>query len=286
MLDQQLSKEILAFVATQPRTIQEIAHHVQKNWRTADRYVEQISQETGLLGTRTFRQGTRGALKVVYLVHLERIAGTEFQERLLQRITAGRRKQDFSPFDIYQHVDPKRRNAFLETMEREDVTDQQDLAALLRSAQESLLMFSGNLSWANLRQGRTQIITVLEEIAERGIPVKIIARVDIASIANVEKVLAINARLGRDAIEIRHVEQPLRCFVVDTRHCRLKETKDPSSYKPGELAEKTFIFYDLHDPDWVLWVQKVFWKMFSTGIPAAKRLETMESIRNIRRLSR
>ena len=62
----------------------------------------------------------------------------------------------------------------------------------------------------------------------------------------------------------------------------MKEQKDPATYKKGELAKKTFIFYDIYDEEWVEWMQKVFWKMFSTGIPVSKRLETLESIKKIR----
>ena len=95
MLESAMVKQVVGFVQAKPRTIQEIAHLLQKNWRTADRYVEQIATEQGSIATRIFREGTRGALKLVYYVNSERIASTEFQERLLQRILAGTKKFDF-----------------------------------------------------------------------------------------------------------------------------------------------------------------------------------------------
>lgn len=47
MLDAEIHKKICEFVKSKPRTVQEIAEHIKKNWRTAERYVERISEETG-----------------------------------------------------------------------------------------------------------------------------------------------------------------------------------------------------------------------------------------------
>ena len=66
MLDTKTIKKINDFVYTKPRTIQEIAHLIRKNWRTANNYVDKIAKESGAISVRTFRGGTRGALKIVY----------------------------------------------------------------------------------------------------------------------------------------------------------------------------------------------------------------------------
>ena len=66
VFDAIISKKITDFVKGKPKTIQEISQHIKKNWRTAERYVEKIEKESGTLSTRIFREGTRGALKVVY----------------------------------------------------------------------------------------------------------------------------------------------------------------------------------------------------------------------------
>ncbi|MBI4141804.1 hypothetical protein HY484_02695, partial [Candidatus Woesearchaeota archaeon] len=102
MLTKETTDKILDFVRQKPRTVQEIRHLLQKNWRTADRYVDTISQETGLISTRTFREGSRGALKIVFWNSIDTAKGSAYQERLLQRILHGKHKEDFSPFDIYQ----------------------------------------------------------------------------------------------------------------------------------------------------------------------------------------
>lgn len=277
-MDRAIEKEIIEFVRTRPRTIQEIARTIGKNWRTADRYVQKIAEETGTIAAHTFRGGTRGALKIVYLVDIARLAGTQAQDLLLSRILSGRRKEDFSPLDIYQYVPEEKRHAFVEHLAEETITDLQDLASMLRSARKQILLFSGNLSWVALKQRGEKISAVLEETARRGIAIKVLTRVDIASLKNLAQVLAINQTLGRDAVEIRHAEQPLRSTIIDSAHVRLKETKDPGRYKPGELDAQTFIFYDILDEDWIAWLQKVFWKLYSTAIPAKQRLDALESI--------
>ncbi len=281
MLDGKIIKQITEFAYTKPRTVQEIAALIQKNWRTADRYVEKIIEETGSLAIRTFREGTRGALKIVFYNNIEHIANTEFQERLLQRILTGKRKEDFSPLDIYQYVDPKKRKAFLEVQKEEFATIDQDVLSLFNSAEKSIIIFSGNLSWANVMQGKIRVLQGLAEAAERGVPIKIVTRVDLASLKNLALVQEINESLGREAIEVRHAEQPLRCILIDTKHARFKEVKKSDTYKKGELAENTFIFYDLYDREWCEWIQKVFWAMFRTAIPAQKRVETLKSIQKV-----
>ena len=67
MLTEEIKNKILEFVALKPRSIDEIAKHIGKNWRTANSHVEKIARETGLIATRVFRKGTKGALKIVYL---------------------------------------------------------------------------------------------------------------------------------------------------------------------------------------------------------------------------
>jgi hypothetical protein len=268
-------------VHAKPRTIDEIAKALGKNWRTADSYVEKISEETGTISVRTFREGSRGALKIVYFNNTEHISSTEFQERILHNILSGKKKEDFSPFDIYQYVDTKRRSAFMERQAEDQIDVDQDFTTMFRTAQENVMIFSGNLSWANVTCRKVKAVDALKELAKRGVPVKIITRVDIASLKNLAKVQEINEELGREAIEIRHAEQPLRCLIIDNKHARLKEIKRPELYKKGELCEKTHIFYDIYDQEWVEWLQKVFWKMFSSAIPASRRLETIQSIQKV-----
>ena len=281
VLESATTKQIIDFVKRKPCTVDEISKVIHKNWRTADRYVERIAAETGELAVRTFRGGTRGALKIVYHVSAERIASTEFQERILQRILNGRRKEDFAPFDIYQYVEPKLRGAFMEVQDDENAHVDQGLTPLLRGAQHQVLIFSGNLSWANVKEGKTQMLDVLAELAKAGVHIKIVSRVDIATLRNLAKVRQINERFGREVIEIRHSEQPLRCVIVDDKVARFKELLDVTRFKAGELDKHTYVFYEIHDREWVEWLSRVFYVLFRAGIPASRRLEGLNSIQKV-----
>jgi hypothetical protein len=277
VLDTKLTKKITDFVKAKPRTIQEIAFVIRKNWRTADRYVEKIASDTGAIATRTFRGGTRGALKVAYWQALESVNSSGLQQRLYSIIEHGRTKYDFSPLEIYQHVDPKKKHAFMEEQFNEHTMVEHELVSHLQSAQRQVLFFSGNLTFVNVVQNGTKIIDVLEELAKNNIPVKFIARIDVTALKNLRKLLAINDRIGKELIEVRHVVQPLRSFIVDNRFARFKET--PQS--PDEGGKRPCIFYEVYDHEWIEWIQKVFWNLFRTGIPAQQRLENIEAIQKL-----
>lgn len=274
MLDAKTIKKISEFVYIKPRTIQEIAFHIQKNWRTADAYVEKIAKEQGIIAVRTFREGTRGALKIAYWNNIEKIHSSEFQERLFKKIETARDKNDFSPFDIYQYVPENKRYAFLEEQSEEKITEKQDLINALRSAENQVLIFSGNLSWVNAVQGKTKIINIFEELTENNISIKILCKVDLESINNIKKMLEINYKLKKELIEIKHAEQPFRAFIVDNKFARFKE-------KRFDKEKNKFIFYNIIDEEWIEWLQKVFWNIFRTSIGAEKRIKDIETIEKI-----
>lgn len=281
MLDTKQTKKITEFVKVKPRTVQEIAFLLKKNWRTADRYVEKISQDTGSIACRTFRGGTRGALKVVYWQALDNIHSSDLQQRLFSMIEHGRTKFDFSPLEIYQYVDPKKKRAFMEEQFDEQATIEHELVSHLESTRKQLLFFAGNLSFVRVVQDGKKIVKVLEDLARNNISIKIVARIDVTAIKSLKKLLAINEKLGKEMIEIRHAVQPLRTFIVDTSFVRMKETKLPKYYPKEELSKKTCIFYEIYDPDWIEWMQKIFWSLFRTGVPAEKRLENIEAIQKL-----
>ncbi len=281
VLDTKLTKKINDFVKTKPRTVQEVAFLIKKNWRTADRYVDKIAEDTGAIATRTFREGTRGALKVVYWQALENIHSSDLQHRLFTMIEQGRTKYDFSPLEIYQYIDAPKKRAFLEEQFDEQTTIEHELVSHFRSTQKQILIFSGNLSFVNVVQDGIKISKLLEEMARNNISIKIIGRIDITAIKNLNKILAINDKIGKEMIEVRHVVQPLRSFIIDNRFARFKETKQPEQFHKEELSKKTCIFYEIYDADWIEWMQKVFWSMFRIGIPAQKRLESIHAIQKL-----
>lgn len=284
VLNNEITKKICDFVKLKPRSIQEIAIHIKKNWRTAERYIERIKQETGTISLRIFRKGTRGALKIVYWNAIESIHSISFQQELLERILRGLRRADFSPFEIYQYVSAKNKEAYVEDANKMDpeieITKEQDLIGFLEKASKQVLIFSGNLSWINASQEKTKILKTIKKLAKRNVDIKIIARVSMIGAENVKKLMVINKEIGRDVIEIRHRYQPLRGILVDNKMIRLREIRIPEHYDPGELKKKIAVFYDIFDKEWVEWLQKVFWKMFATALPSEKRTEEIERMHN------
>lgn len=279
MLDAKVTKRITDFVKTKPRTVQEVSHLIKKNWRTADRYVDKISRDTGSIAVRTFRGGTQGALKVVYWQALENIHSSDLQQKLFRMIEHSRSKYEFSPLEIYQYIDPKKKHAFFEEQSDDQVMIEHELLGHLESAQKQVLFFSGNLSFAHVVEVNKKLVDVLEELARNNIPVKFLANIDMAAVKNLHKLLAVNEKVGKEMIEIKHAVHPLRSFIVDNRFARFKETRKPSRFDtPGK---KTCIFYEIYDQDWIEWMQKVFWNMFRTGVPAQKRLENIEAIQKL-----
>jgi len=286
MLDSKLIKKICDFVYIKPRSIQEISHHIEKNWRTADSYITKIITEQGNLAIRTFREGSRGALKIVYWNNIEKIHSNDFQERLFKKIEIAKDKSDFSPFDIYQYAPETKRHAFLEEQSEYTITSKQDLISAMQSSEKQLLIFSGNLSWVNAIQDKKKIIDIFEELSKRNVNIKILCQITPESIKNVKKMLELADKLHKNNIEIRHCEQPFRAFVVDNKFVRFKESRKSSTdikdVKNNQTTKNSYIFYEINDEEWIEWIQKVFWNLFRTSIDAKNRIKDIESIEKIK----
>lgn len=204
------------------------------------------------------------------------------QKRLMDEIHKGVRKPDFSPFDIYQFIDKDKKEAFLEEQEDEAKIVSQDVLGLLLSAKKQILIFAGNFTWSNLEQGGMNMLDVMENLARKGISIKIISGIHLPAFENITKVIELNKRLpeGRK-IEIRHAFQPLRAIIIDDRIARIKEKKNPSDYENAK-KKNTFIFYSIYDPVWIKWLQKVFHSYFDSGDYAESRIRELKSIQKIR----
>jgi len=277
MLDSTTVKKIEDFVYLKPRSIQEISEHIAKNWRTADRYVQEIEKEFGTIATRTFRQGTRGALKIVHWASIEKASNSVFQEILEKQILTGKTKYDFSAFDIFQHVDNKNKTAALQKHKNEEGTNLKHFLDFLKNTKKQLLVYSGNLSFINLKDKNGEAIKILEDLIRKNVSIKVICRIDLAGKENIEKLLSLNFKYGKEIVEIRHREQPLRAFISDNKMFRIKEIKEPTNRK-NELAEKTFIFYTIKDKEWTEWLSRIFWKMFSSSVDSRKRIDEMKKL--------
>ncbi|MEM5773273.1 MAG: hypothetical protein QXL86_03585, partial [Candidatus Aenigmatarchaeota archaeon] len=221
MLKEEVIQKINEFVAKQPRSIQEIAELLNCSWITADRYVEFISKKYGAISVKVFRKGTRGALKIVYPTPFQALNTSIAQQSLFDRIMVGRRKEDFKPFEIFLYA--KKKKFIVEKKKHENEAVEIDIVKHLSLAENQLLIFSGNLSFINIVDKGKKVLDVLKDLASKGVIIKILARVEIPSIENISKVLAINKALGKNLIEIRHSEQPLRGEIIDNKLVRLRE---------------------------------------------------------------
>ena len=88
MLNNELIKKIEAFVYSKPRSIQEVASHIGKNWRTADRYVQDIENNFGTILANTANIGAGGLL-----VHLNQKLAIEVKVEV---------RIEFSKAEIFQ----------------------------------------------------------------------------------------------------------------------------------------------------------------------------------------
>lgn len=275
MLNSQTINKIEEFVYAKPRSIQEIAKSINRNWRTADRYIEEIEKNFGTISTRVFRGGTRGALKIIYWSSVEKVSSSIFQERLEKEIFNCKRKEDFSAFDIFQYIHEKKRKSFVLNREEENM---EEFNRILLSAKKQILFLSGNLSFINIKDKKKDMLHIFEKLAEKKINMKILCRVDLAGKENIERVLSLNLKYGKNLIEIRHDAHPIRGVIIDGKFIRLKEVKEPTG-KIKELNKKTFIFYNISDKSWAEWLSKIFWKKFSNSMDSNKRLEHLNQIK-------
>jgi hypothetical protein len=278
MLDSETVRKIEEIVYSKPRSIQEVAQHIGKNWRTADRYLQVIEKEYGTISTRVFRGGTKGALKIAYWASVEKISKSRVQERLEENIMRLRRKEEFSAFDIYQHINDRLKKSVIEENVKESSKTMIELVKYIRSTNDQLLIFSGNLSFINMQNKSFDLFKEIETLVAKGVSVKVISRVDIAGLKNIELLLSLNFKYGKELVEIRHREQPVRAFVFDKNFFRIKEIQEPTG-KIKELDKRIFIFYTIKDKAWTEWMVRLFWKMFSSSILAEKRIEEIKKLR-------
>ncbi|MBS3141752.1 hypothetical protein J4405_06445, partial [Candidatus Woesearchaeota archaeon] len=229
MLSSEVIRKIEEFVYSKPRSVQEISVYLKKNWRTVDRYIEEIVKDYGTLSVRVFREGTRGALKIVYWSSIEKVSKSVFQEDLEETITREKGKMDFAAFDIFQYVDDSKKYAWIKNgVDESSAGRLKEFKDILLQAKKQVLFFSGNLSFINFDDGKVYVFELLEELVKRNISIKIIGRVDWVSKENIEKVLSLNMKYGKELIEIRHRQQPLRATIIDNKLVNIKEVKEPS----------------------------------------------------------
>lgn len=271
MLDKKEIEKIIKIVKKEPQTVQDIAKYIKKSWVTTNTYLKKIKEDTGLINIKTFRKGTQGALKIVYYCNTDGESGDELKNELLKQIKHARRKTDFDMFEIVQHIENNKKNIKIEEYDETKETTK-EIAKILRKAQETVYIFSGNLSFLNQDQ---TIPKIIEELIKQKVIIKILCRINIASLNNIAQ---INHLLKKypGQIEIKHSFQPLRGFVIDEKIAWFKCEETLKEYKPGELQKNTRIIYEIIDKEWIHWFERVFWNIYRNAIDYQERKKQIE----------
>lgn len=264
-------EEIIRFVKREPCLIQDLAQHLNRSWITTESYVEKISQDTGLIQTKTFRKGTKGAVKIVFWNYAESLQTDEIKQKLFEKIKLFKFKEEFDPIEIFQFVAPNHAKAFTET--RQSPKTQQKLIEFFEKVEGELLSFSGNLSWMR----HQKVIDALDRLLLRGVRIKIIARIDLDTLENLKKIDHI-LKKHPERIEIRHGLHPVRGFIADQKLVRLKYEKNKLHFKEKELDKDVRIFYEIDEPEWTSWFSKTFWYLFRTSITLNERIKVLDAI--------
>lgn len=268
MLNQKLVDEIIAYVKGEPKTIQEVSKVIGKSWVTTESYVKKIRDNTGLVNIKTFRKGTKGALKIVYF-NQSGISSQELKEVLLNQIRTTRNKKDFDFFEIFQFIKDNEKKIIVE--DNDELNIGKNINEILNQVESNLYIFSGNMSFIN-SQG---IIDSLEKMLFRKVNIKIICRVNIPSISNISKLNYLINKY-KNQIEIRHYYHPLRGFVIDNKLARFKSEEIMNNYKPGELNKDMLILYYIKSEEWINWFSNVFWKLWRSSIDYELRMKQLE----------
>jgi len=271
-LNQEDINKVIKFVKQEPKTIQEISKILKRSWVTTDSYVQQIKERTGLINIKIFRKGTQGALKLVYYDYKESLVSEDLKEKLFNQIKNGTEKKDVDFFDIFQYIPDKKKKVIISELNKNKLSATPKLSSFLRQAERVIYCFSGNMSFINVKEGKTTIIKVFEELLKRKVMIKIICRVDLASINNISKVEHLLKKYP-ELIEIKNCAHPLRGFIIDENIGRFNNIKDIANYREGELNKDMRIFYEIYDEEWILWLQKIFWSLFRNSLDFNTRLK-------------
>ena len=283
-MDNEIRKKILDLVHSRPRAISEIAIEIDKNWRTADRYVEQLVSED-LINLHVFRKGGRGALKVAFWPTSISETPSAVKNYLFQKILHGVKKEDFSALDIVQNVPEKNRKiVFVPENEYHGKKNVENWHNKLKKAKKEILFFSGNLSFVNIGKDPKKFIELLSKKMSEGVNLYILTRVDISDKEIINKLLQLNKKSFPGKIEIRYAHQPLRCTIIDEDSYSLKEEFYRYSFGSNEFdfGKKSGVhIYFVTDKEWVNWIGNVFWHLWNGSIDAEKRMEVFDKTINI-----
>ena len=252
--------------------MQEIAKMLHKSWLTADSYVQQIKERTGLVEVKIFRKGTQGALKLVYYAHPDTLLVNDLREELYHKIKNGRFRSDFDFMEIFQFIPEEKKKSCIEDTPAAYV---QRMLAAYKSAQHKVYCFSGNLSF--LRHN-SALLEVWEDLLKKKVHIKILCRINLATLENINMLLPLLQRY-QAYLEIKHSYHPLRGCIVDDALAFFCDEEKLQMYREGELPHDTRIFYEVYDGEWISWMQKIFWNIFRFSIGYDVRIKELKKIK-------
>ena len=120
---------------------------------------------------------------------------------------------------------------------------------------------------------------VIEDLVKKGVMVKVLCRVNLSGKKNIERILSLNHKYGKEMVEVHHREHPVRATIFDNDLMHMKEIRSPTKpIRAGEFDKDYFIFYNIKDKEWVEWLKKIFWKLYSTSVDAKIRLKEFEKL--------
>ncbi len=264
MLTQLDIEKIVKFVQKEPRTINDIAMHINRSWVTTESYVKQIQTQTGRVIMKVFRPNTQGALKIVFIPSQDSLIIDEVKQDLLNQIKTARRKEEFDILEIFQYLDNSKKNV--------EVIEKNDSGKYLLDTQSQLLILSGNLSFV------TSQLSVIERLLERKVTIRIVCRINLATLTNLRKIQTLVGKYPGQ-IEIRNRYQPLRGFIRDGTFARFIAEEKMINYRPGELHKDMIIAYTMTDSEWVQWMEQMFWSMYRTSGDMNSRIKELKKIK-------
>ncbi|MDO8661256.1 MAG: hypothetical protein Q7K43_05170, partial [Candidatus Woesearchaeota archaeon] len=147
----------------------------------------------------------------------------------------------------------------------------------LEQTEQELFCFTGNMSWLHLVEDNIPVLRALEDLLKRKVHIRMVGRVDLSVMENLNKISRLLTKYAGQ-IEIHHAMQPLRGFIIDNKVVRLKDEKEAKLYRKGELKGDLRVFYDIYDPEWIYWIQQVFWNLYRGSPTAEQRIEELKKI--------
>ena len=278
-LGMKLSEEeiqtILRMVQKEPRTVQEIAQTIDRSWVTTEKYLQELKEKTGQISLKTFREGTQAALKIVHYSDSTLTIGDEVKQALAQQIITGKQKTDFDFMEIFQFVRENEKRAHTYDSLKPESSIAKETAN--NPAKETAFVFSGNLSYISYNYKGRNMVDMIEGELEAGAHIRILSRVNMSSLSNIEKVSHLLVKYPNQ-FEIRHRYQPLRGVLVDGKFARFRNEERMENYREGELEKNTRIYYEITSNEWITWLESVFWSMWRSSIPYDQRIKEIQKI--------